>query len=200
MIERLRGTLVEKNPTDAVVECGGVGYSVRISLHTFSALSDPGAEVRLFTYLQVREDAQVLFGFATREERDLFLLLLSVNKIGPKTAQSLLSGTSLADLAAAIRTGNVAALIKIPGVGRQSAERIILELKGKIDRVALTGAVSGSPLSPVLSQKPFQEAVLALESLGYKRVLAEKAVVRVAEGKGEKLPVAEIIKSALKYV
>jgi holliday junction DNA helicase RuvA len=185
----------------ALVDCRGVGYGLTISLPTFEALGDPGAEVSLYTYLHVREDILQLFGFYSEAERDLFLLLISVNKIGPKTAVATLSGISVTGFAQAIRSEDVTALMKIPGIGRQSAERLILELKKKIDRVR-TDEVSGkgSGSAALLSEKAFSEAILALESLGYKRIHAEKAVLRVGEERGKELKVEEIIKSALKYV
>ncbi|MFH0921138.1 MAG: Holliday junction branch migration protein RuvA [Fibrobacterota bacterium] len=201
MIERIQGTLLEKNPTHAVVDCNGVGYGLTVSLPTFESLGEPGSVVSLFTYLHVREDILQLFGFSAESERELFLLLISVNKIGPKIAVATLSGISVAGFAQAIRSEDIVTLTKIPGIGRQSAERLILELKKKIDRVRTDeGSSKGAGSAALLSEKAFSEAIMALETLGYKRIHAEKAVLRVGEERGKALPVEEIIKSALKYV
>ena len=201
MIEKIKGTLIEKSPTNVVVDCGGVGYGLRVSLPTFETLAEIGGPVDLFTYLHVREDTLQLYGFSKRVERELFLMLLSVSKIGPKTAQATLSGISVASFQQAIRTENVGVLTKIPGIGRQTAERLIVELKGKVDKLgggALLAAGEAGVAIP--AGKAFEEAVLALEELGYKRPYAERAVQKVAEDKGRDLPVEEIIKFALRYI
>jgi holliday junction DNA helicase RuvA len=202
MIEKIRGELIEKSPTSIVVDCGGVGYGLRVTLPTFEALGEVGTPVELYTYLQVREDVLQLFGFSSRLEREVFLMLTSVSKIGPKTAQATLSGISVANFVQAIRSENVAALTKIPGIGRQTAERLIVELKGKVDKLGLVSGemASGEARKAFSVGKPYEEAVLALEELGYKRPYAERAVARVAEERGRDLPVEEIIKFALKYI
>jgi holliday junction DNA helicase RuvA len=200
MIEKLKGVLVEKSPTNIVVDCGGVGYGLRVSLPTFESLGEPGSTAELFTYLHVREDVMQLYGFSKRIERDVFLLLLSVSKIGPKTAQATLSGISVGNFIHAVRTGNAAALTKIPGIGKQTAERLILELKTKVEKLGLGAGIEGEAPAAVLAGTAYEEAVLALEELGYKRPYAERAVARVATEKGRDLPVEEVIKSALRYI
>ncbi len=199
MIQRIKGVLIEKTPTNIVVDCSGVGYGLRVTLPTFESLKEIGSQVDLFTYLHVREDVMQLFGFAKRIEREAFLMLLSVSKIGPKTAQATLSGISVGNFIQAIRSENVSALIKIPGIGRQTAERLIVELKSKVEKLGpdidSDGKESGTPVSGA-----YAEAVLALEELGYKRPYAERAVGKVAEEKGRELPVEEVIKFALRYI
>ncbi|OGS34423.1 MAG: Holliday junction DNA helicase RuvA [Elusimicrobia bacterium RIFOXYB2_FULL_49_7] len=200
MIERIKGILLEKEPTHLVVDVQGVGYGLHVSLNTSATVAEAGSETTLFTYLHVREEAMVLFGFSREIERDLFLLLLSVSKIGPKSALAILSGMSVENLVQAIRGENVAALTKISGIGKQSAERLVVELKNKIAKFEQSIAV-GTPGSGRTSfTKQADEAVNALESLGYKRFFAEKAVAKVLEEQGSELPVEQLIKSALKYV
>jgi Holliday junction DNA helicase RuvA len=200
MIEKIKGTLVEKTPTNVVVDCGGVGYGLRVSIPTFESLGDTGSQVELFTYLHVREEIMQLYGFSRRMERDLFLMLISVSKVGPKTAQATLSGISAANFVQAVRTANAAMLTKIPGIGRQMAERLIVELKGKVDKLGISAELAGEKGAAAMAGKAFEEAVLALEELGYKRPYAERAVQKVAEDKGRDLPVEEIIKFALRYI
>jgi Holliday junction DNA helicase RuvA len=201
MIERIKGKIIEKTPTKVVVDVNGVGYGLNVSLNTSSAIGEEGSEESFYTYHHVREDVQALYGFAREIERELFLLLLSVSKIGPKTALGALSGMTVENFVHAVSSGNAGLLTKIPGIGRQTSERIIVELKGKMAKfesavLAGTGAEGAAPLSG----KRASEAVLALESLGYKRFFAEKAVAKVVEEKGSDLPVEELIKAALKYV
>ena len=135
MITLLRGILLAKAPTEAVVDVGGVGYGVQIPVSTFEALGDTNTPVTLHTYLHVREDALVLYGFATGEERDTFRLLISVNGIGPKMAQGILSGIGVQDLKDCIARGNVAMLTTVPGVGRKTGERLVVELREKIGKI-----------------------------------------------------------------
>lgn len=172
MIAHVRGRLVQKNPTMAVVETGGVGFHLLIPVSTFETLGDPGQEVLLLTHLHVREDVLQLFGFATQDERDLFLLLISVNGVGPKLAIGILSGIKTENFRQAVREGNAAVLDKIPGVGKKTAERLLVELRDKI------GMSIPSATTPALG--PIHEqAILALVSLGYKRAHAEEAVQRI---------------------
>src|ERR1700694_1439195 len=136
MIAFLRGTLLEKHPNQVIVDTGGVGYDVQIPVSTFSALPDAGLEVKLRIYTHVREDALLLFGFATADEKTIFEKLISISGIGPKLAITVLSGLATPDLLSAIRTGAVQTLVRIPGVGKKTAERIVLELKEKLDMLA----------------------------------------------------------------
>ena len=175
MIAHLRGRLLSKTPAQAVVECGGVGYDVGISVSTFSALPAEGAEVSLHINTQVREDAIALFGFLHRQEKRLFERLITVSGVGPKLGIVVLSGLPPATLAAAIRGGDHAQLVRVPGIGKKTAERIVLELKDKLDDIEGTAPPTDS--STALHAGPVADDVLsALTNLGYKREAAQKAI------------------------
>lgn len=174
MIEYLSGILIEKTPVKAVLLCGGVGYGVLISLATYEQLPDIEGEASLFTYLAVREDALTLFGFADASERDMFILLISVNGVGAKTAIGVLSGMGANQLRDHIASGNAAALTALPGIGKKSAERIALELRDKIDVVGGT-RVSAQP-DGVGKALVRGDALAALVELGYGRAAAERAI------------------------
>jgi Holliday junction DNA helicase RuvA len=196
MIARLHGTLLAKGPTEAVVDVGGVGYALSIPLSTFERLGDTGSAVTLLTHLHVREDSLQLFGFATDTEREMFRLLLSVSGIGPKLAQTVLSGIPAADLRAHIGTGNLGALTAVPGVGRKTAERLVLELREKMARLT-PDAPSGLPGE----SSTRQEALLALTSLGYPRPAAERAVRAALQASPEAEATLEsLIKAALRTI
>ena len=174
MIAHLRGILLEKHPHQAIVDCQGVGYDVAIPVSTYTRLPDAGAEVRLRIYTSVREDAIQLFGFFSVEEKQLFEKLITVSGIGAKLALTALSGLPTADLAAAIRGGEVTMLTRIPGVGKKTAERMVLELRDKVDAVAGAGAkplVSAAPVSELEA-----DIISALVNLGSPRPAAEAAV------------------------
>ena len=176
MIAFLRGKLLEKHPNQAIVETGGVGYDVAIPISTFSALPQAGANVELRIHTHVREDALALFGFFTSEEKTLFERLISVSGIGPSLAIKVLSGLSTSDLIPAIRNGDVAQLVRIPGVGKKTAERIVLELKDKMEGIGMAvGAAADRPAAPVLSVVD-QDVLSALLNLGCSRAAAEAAV------------------------
>ena len=197
MIASLTGILKSKNPTEVLIDVNGVGYSVTIPLSTYEKLGEVGSKVTLLTHLHIREDAMQLFGFASPEERFSFKLLITVNGIGPKIAQGILSGITVADLKQHIAHENISALTAIPGVGRKTAERLIIELRDKIGKLDL--ASSGSIPSRDEDGDLRQEALLALTSLGYNRPIAEKALRQVfTETKGEKLSLQELIKRALR--
>lgn len=169
MIAHLRGRLISKHPNQVVLDCGGVGYDVAITVPTFTELPAAGVEVSLFIHTHVREDALALFGFLRAQEKQLFEKLISVGGIGPKLAITILSGMPTALMVAAIRGGEVARLTKIPGIGKKTAERMVLELRDKLE--AFGGAEEVVPVSPV------EEDVLsALVNLGYQRAAAERAV------------------------
>ncbi len=175
MIAHLRGKLIGKHPNQAVVEAAGVGYDVTISVPTFTDLPATGTEVALHSHTQVREDAIALFGFLRREEKQLFERLIAVSGIGPKLAITILSGMPATELVAAIRGSDVARLTRIPGIGRKTAERMVLELR---DKLAQFGA---APALPAMT--PIQEDVLsALVNLGYARPAAERAISLVKNG------------------
>jgi Holliday junction DNA helicase RuvA len=179
MIAHLRGKLIAKHPNQAIVEAAGVGYDVTISVPTFSELGSIGSEVALHIHTHVREDAIALFGFLTPSEKQLFEKLLSVSGIGPKLAITILSGMAAADMVAGIRGNDIAKLTKIPGIGKKTAERMVLELRDKLQDFGL--AAAAPPASPM------EEDVLsALTNLGYQRPLAEKAVATVTKIGGAK--------------
>ncbi len=192
MIALLEGTLVEKAPGSAVISAAGVGYAVSIPLSTFDTLPVTGETARVFTYLHVREDALQLFGFGTREERTTFKKMIAISGVGPKLALSILSSMPPSELVVAIETGQTGRLNKISGVGKKTAERLVLELKGKLGEVDISAIAvenGGAPRN--------EEAVAALISLGFSRVLAEKAVVTAAKKAGEKLNTSELVRRAL---
>ncbi len=177
MIAHLRGTLLAKHPNQAIVETHGVGYDVAISVPTFSELPAAGAEVALHVHTHVREDALLLYGFLRLAEKHLFEKLLTVSGIGPKLAITILSGMPADEMVGAIRSGDVARLTRIPGIGKKTAERMILELRDKLPAPAGAAEVSRPAASPV------EEDVLsALVNLGYQRAAAEKALQVVGKG------------------
>ena len=182
MIAFLRGTLLEKHPNQAVVETGGVGYDVQIPVSTFSALGETGSEVKLRIHTHVREDALSLFGFATADEKTVFERLISVSGIGPSLAIKVLSGLATGDLIAAIRGGAVDHLVRIPGVGKKTAERMVLELKDKMEGLG-GGAQLGRAEKPVSTMSSLEQDVLsALQNLGCQRAAAEAAVRKARAG------------------
>jgi Holliday junction DNA helicase RuvA len=176
MIALLRGTLLEKHPNQAIVDAGGVGYDVTIPVSTYSALPEAGSEVRLRIHTHVREDTLALFGFLTGEEKILFEKLISVSGIGPALGVKVLSGLETASLISAIRNGSVEHLVRIPGVGKKTAERIVLELKDKLDMLP-AGPQAPQAAKPQAALSPVEFDVLsALLNLGCQRANAEQAV------------------------
>ena len=197
MIASLRGTIITKTPTEIVLDVGGVGYGLSIPLSTFEKLGETGTQVFLHTYLHVREDAMLLYGFFTEEERSLFKLLLSVTGIGPRMAQGILSGITVSDLRAHITAGNTGALTTVPGIGRKLAERLVVELREKVSKIETVGGLPPLPSDP--QGKVRSEALFALTSLGYNRATAERAVRLAAEELGDKAGILELlVKSALR--
>ncbi|MDE1171274.1 MAG: Holliday junction branch migration protein RuvA [Verrucomicrobium sp.] len=199
MIAYLKGTLVEAWPTHAVVEVGGLGYEVQVSLATYEKLPAAPAPVHLLTHLQVKEDAHTLFGFVTTEERDLFNLLVNhVSGIGPKSALAILSATSPAQFRAAVVSQDLALLSKIKGVGKKTAERIVLELRDRLGVSAAWEAASArNSQSP--AEQQVTDAVLALVSLGYKQADAAKAAAAV-RARTPQAETEELIREALKHL
>ena len=180
MIAHLRGKLLAKHPNQAVVEAGGVGYDVTISVPTYSDLPAVGTEVALHIYTHVREDLIALYGFFRPSEKALFEKLISVSGIGPKLAITVLSGMAAQDVVGAIRGNDVARLTRIPGIGKKTAERMVLELR---DKMADAGAPSAAPVSAMGAVE--EDVLSALVNLGYQRALAEKALAAVVKtGKG----------------
>lgn len=174
MIAHVRGRLVRKEPQEAVVDVGGVGYRVAIPLSTFYRIGEAGDEVSLLTHTHVREDTLALFGFLTSGEQALFERLIAVSGVGPKLALSILSGIEAPDLVSALRTSDVARLTRIPGVGKKTAERLVLELKDKVQNLA--SAEEPVPAGPAAAAK--EDLVSALVHLGYSRPEAERGVDR----------------------
>lgn len=191
MITHLRGKLIEKNPTHLIIECAGVGYFVNISLHTYSLIRDEET-ILLYTHLQVREDAHTLFGFAERQEREIFRLLLSVSGIGSSTARTMLSSLTPSQVRDAIANGNVPSIQAVKGIGAKTAQRVILDLKDKVLKVHGMTELSHEP-----NNTNKDEALSALEVLGFARKQAEKAVDKVLS-KDPALSVENTIKQALK--
>jgi Holliday junction DNA helicase RuvA len=199
MIARLRGKLVEKHPNQVIVDAAGVGYDVQIPISTFSALPDTGLEVTLQIYTHVREDALALFGFFTAAEKTIFEKLISVSGIGPTLAVKVLSGMSTSDLIPAIRNGSVEHLVRIPGVGKKTAERIVLELKDKLEGM-------GHAAAPGIAEKPAaalsvvdQDVLSALLNLGCNRAAAE-AAVRKAKAAGAPADFEPLFRKSLELV
>jgi len=180
VIAQVRGRLLRKEPQEAVVDVGGVGYRVVIPLSTFYRIGEPGAEVTLLTHTHVREDTLALFGFLTAAEQALFERLIAVSGVGPKLAVSILSVIEAPDLVAALKASDVARLTRIPGVGRKTAERLVLELKDRMQGLAATEPAPGSPAG-----SPKEDLVSALVHLGYSRPEAERGVDRALKDGGE---------------
>jgi Holliday junction DNA helicase RuvA len=197
MITFLDGKLVSALPTQATVDVSGVGYEVFIPLSSYDKLPATGQPVRILTHLHVREDAHVLYGFMSAAERDLFRLLVNnVSGIGPKLALAVLSGMSVNQFKSAVVSSDVAALAKISGLGKKTAERIVLELKDKLG-VAAAWEVASAAHAPTPEEEEANEAVLALIALGYKQIDAHKSV-REVQQKGEAKSAEELVKLALK--
>jgi Holliday junction DNA helicase RuvA len=175
MIAHLRGRLISKHPNQAIVDTGGVGYDVTISVPTFSELPAAGHEVALFVHTHVREDAIALFGFLRAEEKQLFEKLISVSGIGPKLAITILSGMPTPEMVSAIRGNDVPRLTRIPGIGKKTAERMVLELRDKLESFGAAPATTATT--------PAEEDVIsALVNLGYQRSTAERAVAAAMRG------------------
>lgn len=203
MIAHLSGTLISKQATTAIVDVGGVGYDVAIPLSTFYELGEVGEPVQLRVYTHVREDALQLYGFKTARERELFLQLISVSGVGPGLAIKLLSGMNADEMIASIRTNNLVRLVAIPGVGRKTAERLVVDLRDKIaalsspaleEEFAAKAAEEGAPAT---TEGMRSDAMSALANLGYQRAAAEKAVKNAIDEGGE-LSVEVILRRSLR--
>ncbi len=202
MIAHLSGTLLSKQATSVIVDVGGVGYEVSIPLSTFYDLADVNTPVQLRIYTHVREDTLQLFGFKTARERELFLKIISVSGIGPKLGITLLSGMSADEMIASIRTNNLARLTLIPGVGRKTAERLIMELREKVAELSSAQIEEEFGAKPEVSAEPTEDSVRAdalsaLLNLGYQRSGAEKAV-DAAFSEGGDITVESILRRTLK--
>jgi Holliday junction DNA helicase RuvA len=194
MIAYLRGKLVHKEPTHIIIDVGGIGYQASISFNTFSEIKDK-EDIRISTYLHVREDAHILFGFATEAEKSMFLSLISVNGIGPNTAMMVLSSLQPSELKSAILREDAATLQAIKGIGGKTALRMILELKDKLRKEP-----SGEPLTLAdkVSNTMRQEALNALMTLGIGRAAADKSVDAVLKKSGNTISLEDLVKQALK--
>ena len=195
MIAFLHGVLAKKSPTEIVIDINGVGYSVNISLSTYEQLPEVNAEVHMLTHDHVREDAQLLYGFISESEREMFRLLIGVSGIGPKMAQTILSGVRPDELIRIISHGSLSALTAIPGIGKKTAERLIVELKDKVAKIEGTEKIIDLPTS---SSSIRNEALTALISLGFTREKAEHSLRNALnEINGKTISVEELIKRAL---
>jgi len=204
MIAHLSGNLLAKHATSVIVEVGGVGYEVTIPVTTFYDLGEAGTNVRLNIYTHVREDALQLFGFRTLRERELFTLLISVSGIGPKSAVAMLSGMSADEIVLAIRTNNYARLTSIPGVGRKTAERMVIELRDKMAALSSPaleeGIASGAAATAAQSEDALREDTLAaLLQLGFPKPAAEKAITGAMQEGGD-LSVETLLRRSLRQL
>jgi Holliday junction DNA helicase RuvA len=191
MIGQLNGKLVEKNPTELIIECGGVGYEVKISLNTYSMIGSDEA-IKIYTKFIVREDAQLLYGFATKEEREMFNHLISVSGIGPNTAMIMLSSLIPEEIAQAIQQEKVNIIQSIKGIGVKTAQRVIIDLKDKMLKF-----VGSSENNPTQGNTNRFDALTALASLGFDKKSAEKAIDKISTGEET---VEQLIKEALKIL
>ena len=191
MIAHIQGKLVEKNPTEVVIDCGGVGYHINISLHTYSLLPNSD-QIKLFTYLQVKEDAHTLFGFFEKSEREIFKMLLSISGIGASIARTMLSSLEPKQIIQAIASGDVGTVQSIKGIGLKTAQRVILDLQDKVLKLYDLDEVS-----MVLNNTNRDEALSALEVLGFVRKTSEKVVEKIIKEDPD-ASVESIIKKALK--
>lgn len=198
MIAYLSGTLLEKTANSVIIDVGGVGYDVGIPLSTFYDLGEVGDPVQLRIYTHVREDAIQLFGFSTERERDLYLKLISVQGVGAKSGITMLSGMNADEIIDAIRKDNLAKLIAIPGVGRKTAERLVIELRDKVGELSAAAAAAntGAGLKTAGESDAFDDALSALVNLGYQRNAAEKAIQDIRRN-GSDQNVQKILRAAL---
>jgi Holliday junction DNA helicase RuvA len=195
MIEYITGAIVELVPARMIMECGGIGYEVNISLHTYSAFSGK-ASGKVYVYEVIRDDAHLLYGFAGKLERELFLALITVSGVGPNTARMILSSFPPADLAEIISTQNEAALTGVKGIGLKTAQRILIDLKNKVKPVEASVSAGAAAMG---NARVAEEAVAALVMLGFQKAASQKAVVAILKG-SPALAVEQVIKSALRML
>lgn len=198
MIEYIKGELAEATPALAVVDCNGVGYGINVSLNTYSAIQGK-KEVKLFIYEAIREDAYVLYGFSTKQERELFLLLISVPGIGGNTARMILSALSPRELCHVISTGNDKLLKTVKGIGLKTAQRIIVDLKDKIASTDLEETGTVASVRTTVNSEIYEEAVAALVMLGFAQAPSQKAVINILKAEPD-ATVEQVIKLALKML
>lgn len=193
MIGYLNGKIISKKPTKIIIDVGGVGYLVNISISTFEKISDR-EEVSLYTYLSVKEDALDLYGFYSMAEKEMFELLISVSGIGPKTAQSILSGIQIEDLKEALKTANISRIISVPGIGRKTAERMMVELRDKVESLAESTEGVSFGTSNVRN-----DAVAALVNLGYNQKVADRTVRSITD-RSPNISIEDLVKEALSFL
>jgi Holliday junction DNA helicase RuvA len=199
MIAHLSGKLLEKQANSVIVDVGGVGYEVTIPLSTFYEIGEPGTDIELRIYTHVREDAIQLFGFKTTRERDLYLKLISVQGIGAKSGVTMLSGMSADEIVAAIRSNDLGRLTAIPGVGRKTAERLVIELRDKVGDLAAAAAASSMASDELPADAVFDDALSALVNLGYQRAAAERALKKVTQ-EGADMSVQKLLRRSLQVL
>lgn len=192
MIGHLTGKVISKKPTQSLIDVNGIGYLVNTSINTFEKISDEGSVVSLFTYLSVREDSLTLYGFYTIAEKELFEILIGVNGVGPKLAQSILSGINSDEFKDAIYNRNISRLVAIPGVGKKTAERMMIELRDKVEKVSDSGSKLSSETFTIKD-----DAIAALIGLGYNQKTAEK-VIRTLLEENSSYSLEDLIKGSLK--
>ncbi|MDP8214590.1 MAG: Holliday junction branch migration protein RuvA [Candidatus Euphemobacter frigidus] len=199
MIDYLKGRLIKSAPDYAVVEVNGIGYRLLIPVSTFEKLPAPGPEITILTHLYVREDEQTLYGFTTEEERGLFLMLLGVSRIGPKVALGVLGGLPVSAFKSAVASGNVDLLSAIHGIGKKTAERLILELKDKITLLPRLRKDAGK-IDLDEAEEKVADVMRALLSLGYRQMVAHKALTRALAAAEPDWPVERLLKESLRYI
>lgn len=199
MIEYIKGELTELTPALATVEAAGIGYGLNISLNTFSAIQGK-KEVKLYVYEAIREDAHVLFGFVNKKEREMFLLLITVNGVGANTARMMLSGMSVPELCNAISTGNARLIQNVKGIGKMTAQRIIVDLREKIVSLGIAEEIpSGGQMAAPVNNQVKDEAVSALTMLGFAPAPSQKVVLQILQDQPD-APVETVVKLALKMI
>jgi len=198
MIAYLSGKLLEKHANTVIVKVGGVGYDVTIPLSTFYELGEPGTDIELRIYTHVREDAIQLFGFKTTRERDLYLKLISVQGIGAKSGITMLSGMNADEIVGAIRSNDIGRLTAIPGVGRKTAERLVIELRDKVGELAIAAGATASP-TELPADAIFDDALSALINLGYQRSAAERALKQASQD-GSEITVQKLLRRSLQLL
>ncbi|GHT30690.1 Holliday junction ATP-dependent DNA helicase RuvA [Bacteroidia bacterium] len=197
MIEYLKGEIVELAPARMIMECAGIGYELNISLHTYSAYNGK-PNGKIYVYEVIREDAHLLYGFATKDERDLYLLLTSVSGVGPNTARMILSSYPPVELVEIISSKNEAALTAVKGIGLKSAQRILVDLKNKVKPVEAAQTTPGGAIA-MGNAEVVEQAVAALVMLGFQKAASQKVVISILKG-SPTLPVEQVIKSALRML
>ncbi|MEK7847126.1 MAG: Holliday junction branch migration protein RuvA [Nitrospinota bacterium] len=201
MIASISGKLTHKSPEFLIIDVNGIGYRIIVPLTTYYKLPEINNSVSLYTYTHIREDAFLLFGFQTREEKEIFEKLIGVSQIGPKLAANILSGITAKELKEAIAKGDIVKLTSIPGIGKKTAERIALELKDKIEFIIEDSQQSAVSRQLSVRRDPlFEDAVSALVNLGYKKGIAEDAAKQARGRQGEKTDIEGLIKESLKIL